>query len=136
MKYLTCEISSSPGWIRTSDTRINSPPRYHCATGEYVVCSSTRFIIIHTDGRNASEFFSVVFIVTYSPSSTRFCPMRCPPLCFIDDLVTSLKHRLTAVLLPLRNSFALLTDFSKFFHEVWPNNPISSLAYQNSTSSS
>ena len=28
------ENSGSPGWIRTSDIRINSPLRYHCATGE------------------------------------------------------------------------------------------------------
>ena len=27
-------MHGSPGWIRTSDTWINSPLRYHCATGE------------------------------------------------------------------------------------------------------
>ena len=27
-------MSGSPGWIRTSDKRINSPLRYRCATGE------------------------------------------------------------------------------------------------------
>ena len=30
------EKSGSPGRIRTYDTWINSPPRYHCATGECV----------------------------------------------------------------------------------------------------
>lgn len=55
--HLACEVSGSPGRVRTCDTLINSQLRYHCATGEF----STREVIIRITPRDATlklNFFS------------------------------------------------------------------------------
>lgn len=48
--HLACEVSGSPGRVRTCDTLINSQLRYHCATGEF----STREVIIRITPRDAT----------------------------------------------------------------------------------
>ena len=72
--HLACEVSGSPGRVRTCDTLINSQLRYHCATGEF----STREVIIRITPRDATLILNFFSFLARTPPGP--CPSLAPSL--------------------------------------------------------
>ena len=53
--------NGSPGWIRTSDHRINSPVLYHWATEEYIIFASKILFILYKMSKVFLSFFEIFY---------------------------------------------------------------------------